>query len=102
MRVDAAGRFDRLMEVLDPDVVLRVEGCRRSEVGYGPRGQQSCEWSEGRRPVRTPGPPCPGQRRAGAILLEGGRPVTLASFTIIAGKIVEIDVLMDPERLALL
>jgi RNA polymerase sigma-70 factor (ECF subfamily) len=69
------GDFERLMEVLDPDVVLRVEG------GAG-------------------APKLGVLRGARAILLEGGRPVTLASFTIIDGKIVEIDVLMDPEQLA--
>ncbi len=97
------GDLERLLEVLDPDVVLRTEGgtgAPRSRVIRGARrvAQGAKAGGQSGRQVRLAlvnGAP-------GAILLERGRPVTLASFTIINGRIVEIDVLMDPERLALL
>src|ERR1700730_9354764 len=97
------GDFERLMEVLDPDVVLRVEGGagapKVGELYTAPRvgngREAAAQFGHQVRLALVNGAP-------GAILLDGGRPVTLASFTIINGKIVEIDVLMDPERLALL
>ena len=95
------GDFERLMEVLDPDVVLRVEGgagAAGSRVVRGARrvangAKAAAQFERQVRLALVNGAP-------GAILLERGRPVTLASFTIIDRKIVEIDVLMDPERLA--
>ncbi|TMC54276.1 MAG: sigma-70 family RNA polymerase sigma factor [Chloroflexi bacterium] len=95
------GDFERLMEVLDPDVVLRVEGgagAAKLGVVRGARrvangAKAAAQFGHQVRLALVNGAP-------GAILLEGGRPVTLVSFTVIGGKIVEIDVLRDPERLA--
>jgi RNA polymerase sigma-70 factor (ECF subfamily) len=96
------GNFERLLEVLDPDVVLRMDGgagAPRSRVIRGARRvAQGASVPQPGRQVRLAlvnGAP-------GAIILEHGRPVSLASFIVIGGRIVEIDVLMDPERLALL
>ena len=97
------GDFERLLQVLDPDVVLRLEGgagAPRSTVIRGARrvAQGAPAGARSGRQVRLAlvnGAP-------GAIVLERGRPFSLASFTIIGGRIVEIDVLMDPERLAML
>ena len=96
------GNFERLLEVLDPAVVLRLEGgagAPRSRVIRGARRvAQGASVPQPGRQVRLAlvnGAP-------GAIILEHGRPVSLASFIVIGGRIVEIDVLMDPERLALL
>ena len=96
------GNFERLLEVLDPAVVLRLEGgagAPRSRVIRGARRvAQGASVHQPGRQVRLAlvnGAP-------GAIILEHGRPVSLASFIVIGGRIVEIDVLMDPERLALL
>src|SRR6267143_455951 len=96
------GNFERLLEVLDPDVVLRMEGgagAPRSRVIRGARRvAQGASVPQPGRQVRLAlvnGAP-------GAIILEHGRPVSLASFIVMGGRIVEIDVLMDPERLALL
>lgn len=97
------GDFERLLEVLDPDVVLRMEGgagAPRSRVIRGARrvAHGASAGGQSGRQVRLAlvnGAP-------GAIILERGRPVTLVSFTVIHGRIVEIDVLSDPERLALL
>jgi RNA polymerase sigma factor (sigma-70 family) len=94
------GDFERLLEVLDPDVVLRMEGgagAPQSRVIRGARrvAQGAMATPSGRqvRLALVNGAP-------GAIILERGRPVSLASFTVIGARIVEIDVLMDAERLA--
>jgi hypothetical protein len=36
---------------------------------------------------------------AGAVVILGGRPVAVVGFTFSHGKVMEIDVLADPERL---
>jgi RNA polymerase sigma factor (sigma-70 family) len=97
------GEFERLMEVLDPDVVLRMEGgagAPKLGVIRGARrvangAKASAQLGYQVRLALVNGAP-------GAIILDRGRPVSLVSFTIIKGRILEIDVLSDPERLALL
>jgi RNA polymerase sigma-70 factor (ECF subfamily) len=37
---------------------------------------------------------------AGAVLTYQGRPVALLGFTIVAGRITEIDAITDPDRLS--
>ncbi len=94
------GDFERLLEVLDPDVVLRMEGGAGTPKPSVSRGA--------RRVAKGATVPVPGTQvrlalvngAPGAIILKGGRPISLASFTVIDTKIVEIDVLIDPERLA--
>jgi RNA polymerase sigma-70 factor (ECF subfamily) len=36
---------------------------------------------------------------AGVVMAAGGRPFSVVGFTVSGGKIVEIDILADPERL---
>ena len=93
------GDFDALLAVLDPDVVLRADA------GPGVVGS-SC----GRRwPARR----CAFARRAGrpAPVLVNGAPASsraatagrsVMAFTIAGDRIVAIDILADPERLAAL
>ncbi len=37
---------------------------------------------------------------AGVVVIAGGQPVSVMGFTVSRGKIVEIDAITDPERLA--
>jgi RNA polymerase sigma-70 factor (ECF subfamily) len=37
---------------------------------------------------------------AGVVVVVEGRPITVFSFTVVSGRIVEIEVLADPERVA--
>jgi len=92
------GDFAALLEVLDPDVVLRAD---RAAVLAGAaaevRGAAAvAETFSGRarhaRPALVDG-------AAGAVWAPGGRPHIVFGFTIRGGKIVEIDILADPERL---
>ncbi len=95
------GDFDGLLAVLDPDVVLRADGGGVAELSRYVRGAetvatQASMWS---RVALTP-------RRAlvngtpGFVNLRDGQPFSVAAVTISGGRIVEIDILADPERLA--
>lgn len=96
------GDFKTLLEVLDPDVVLRADfGPRQPERSVVLRGaaavvNQATLWARVDMTVRrvlVNGTP-------GAVLLIGGRVFSVGAFTVRAGRIVEIDFLGDPERLA--
>lgn len=95
-----AGDFEALLEVLDPDVVLRNAGPRAvaivrgsHTVSTGARAFQRLGYLP--RPVLVDGVP-------GLASYDQGRLVGLAAFTVVGGRIVEIDVLSDPARLAAL
>jgi RNA polymerase sigma-70 factor (ECF subfamily) len=94
------GNFDALVAVLDPDVVLRADGgltgLSREVRGAGTVAGQALTWS---RVDQT-------MHRAlinGAVGLVATRKGELFSVTGVAirgGRIIEIDILADPERLA--
>jgi RNA polymerase sigma factor (sigma-70 family) len=93
------GDFDALVAVLDPDVVLRADlgpaGGRRElrgaravaggALGYSRLGLVV-------RPVLVNGV-------AGAFSIRDGEPFSIGAFTVRGGRIVEMDILADPERL---
>ncbi len=94
------GDFDALVAVLDPDVVLRADGglTGLSEHLRGAEtvARQAQLWGRvdlTTRLVRVNG-------AAGAVAFLHGRPFSIAAVTIENGKIVEIDFLTDPERIA--
>lgn len=95
-----SGDFDALVAVLDPDVVLRVDlgGAGPSSLirGAAAVAGQALLYSHGgpfTRPVVING-------AAGFVTVSGGRPVAVFSPTIRGGRIVEINILADPERVA--
>jgi RNA polymerase sigma-70 factor (ECF subfamily) len=93
------GEFGRLVEVLDPDVVVRADfgpgrGLRetrgaaavaRQALGYARLGLDM-------RPVLVNGV-------LGAVAFRHGKPFSIGAVTVRNGKIVELDFLNDPERL---
>ena len=96
------GEFERLLTILDPDVVLRADA------GVGPLGPsqlvrgahavigQARRFSPlGRyaRPVLVNGGP-------GFIIVTDGEPLALMAITVVGDRITEMDILADPERLA--
>ena len=92
------GDFTALLAVLDPDVVLRGDP---AAVQMGASGEVHgaaavAETFSGRaraaRPALVNGSP-------GLVWASGGRPIVVFEFTITHGKITEIDLLADPERL---
>ena len=94
------GDFDALVAVLDPDVVIRGDlGARRPAASRVIRGAAAvaklallfAQPDARLRPVLVNG-------AAGVVVTVGGQPVTVMGFTVAAGKIVEINVIADPER----
>ena len=96
------GDFDRLVAVLDPDVVVRADfgpagglqevrgaaAVARQALGYARIGLDT-------RPALINGV-------AGAVAFLHGEPFSVAAVTVRNGKIVELDFLADSERLRLL
>jgi RNA polymerase sigma factor (sigma-70 family) len=95
------GDFDALVAVLDPDVVARTDGgtanpdasmvLRGAAVVAG-RSLAIAQPSALKRPALVNG-------AAGVVVTVGERPVAVLGFTVSGGKIVEIDAIVDPERL---
>jgi RNA polymerase sigma factor (sigma-70 family) len=98
------GDFEALVAVLDPDVVLRADAG-----AVGPGGS-----TEVRGAAAVAGRALTFSRldlfmqpalingAAGVVSTRDGKPFSVGGFTIRGGRIVEIDILADPERLALL
>jgi RNA polymerase sigma-70 factor, ECF subfamily len=95
------GDFDALVAVLDPEVVLRVDrgaaGQRTSrEVrGAAAVARQTLTFARLARFAR----PALVNGAAGFVVAPRGQPITVAGFTVAHGRIAEIDLLADPERL---
>ena len=95
------GNFEGLLAVLDPDVVLRADGGDVSELSRLVRGAETVAssatmWSRvglDMHRALVNGTP-------GFVSLRDGRPFSVGAVTITGGRIVEIDILADPERLA--
>jgi RNA polymerase sigma factor (sigma-70 family) len=99
-----AGDFEGLVAVLDPDVVLRSDGGlarrRQTVVINGAEAVAGQAVLAGKlapfaRPALVNG-------AAGVVTMAGGRPLSVMAFTVTGGRVVAIDVLSDPERLATL
>jgi len=93
------GDFDRLVAVLDPDVVLRQDfgparGLREIRGAATVAGQAAGYAQIGLdiRPALINGV-------AGAVAFRHGQPFSIGAVTVRNGKIVELDFLGDPERL---
>jgi hypothetical protein len=88
--------------VLDPDVVLRADrgavslGASRVVRGAANVPRQALAFSRLDIEVR----PALVNGAAGTVTLRDGRPFAIAGFTIRNRRIVEMDVLADPERLS--
>jgi RNA polymerase sigma-70 factor (ECF subfamily) len=96
------GDFDALVAVLDPDVVVRSDGGRqRPELSHVRRGaaevaRTALAFAQPhvvRHPALVNG-------TAGVVGTLNGQPIGVMGFTVAGGKIVEIDCLLDRERLA--
>ncbi len=95
------GDFDALVAVLDPDVVLRADGGAMPGLSRHIRGAETVA-SQARTFSRI----ALTMHRAlvngtpGLVSLRDGKPFSVAAVTVSGGRIVEIDILADPERLA--
>lgn len=99
-----AGDFDGLVAVLHPDVVLRSDGgVQRPDASQLLRGvadvtNRAMTFSRPGAVIR----PALVNGRTGVVVTLDGQPVSIMSFAITNGKIVEIQSLVDPDRLACL
>jgi RNA polymerase sigma factor (sigma-70 family) len=95
------GDFHRLVAVLDPEVVLRADAGAMAGASIELRGaEQVARRAQSfsrldllRRPALVNGAP-------GLVCTLEGKPFSVMAFTVSGGKIVEIDILRDPERLS--
>lgn len=88
------GDFDSLVAVLDPDVVLRSD--TRTVRGAAEVAGEALMFADPARLVR----PAVVNGAAGAVITLDGRPVSIMGFTVVDGKIVAIDTVVDPGRLS--
>ena len=96
-----AGDFEGLLAVLDPDVLVRVDIPGRPGVPAEVRG--AADWARGAvaysqlarsvQPALVNGSP-------GLVFAPGGRLTRVLIFTVVGVKIVEFEVVANPERLA--
>lgn len=94
-----AGDFDALISVLHPDVVAKVDlGTVGSKMTRGAeavarRARQGADAAAQLHHVLVNG-------TAGVIVAKAGQPIAVMAFTIAADRIVEIDTIADPDRVA--
>src|SRR5262245_61432634 len=94
------GDFDALLAVLDPDVVFRIDtglgGDRLPVVGAANVARRilarGARLAPHARPAVVNG-------NAGVIVVPGTRPIAVVGFTVEGGRIVEIDLIANPEKL---
>jgi len=96
------GDFDALLEVLDPDVVFRAQsGASGPLVPASLRGADDVATLvlERGAPFAHLGRPAIVNGRPGAFVALPDRVVSLVAFTIVGGRVTEMDLLVDPVRL---
>jgi RNA polymerase sigma factor (sigma-70 family) len=97
-----AGDFEALLEVLDPDVVFRIDAgglaprARPPVVGAEAVARQVLARGSRFAPLARPAVVNGG---AGAVIMIGDRPFAVVGFTVTNGRIVEIDLVADPAKL---
>jgi RNA polymerase sigma factor (sigma-70 family) len=95
-----AGDFDRLVSVLDPDVVLRGD-FGRGATGFRAEGAASvARLARGYAGPEREVLAATVNGAAGAVILVAGRPTAIMGFVVRDGRVAAIDVLADPERIA--
>ena len=97
-----AGDFEALLEVLDPDVVFRLDAG-----GIAPRARPPVEGAkavaaqilERGTPFAAYARPAIVNGNAGVIVIPREKPVAVVGFSVVGGRIAEIDVIADPAKL---
>jgi RNA polymerase sigma factor (sigma-70 family) len=92
------GDFDALVAILHPDVVLRSDfGARHRAASVIHRGATAVAGQARGFPGALVTPALV-NGAAGAVITVRGRPIAVMGFTVVAGRIVAIDAIADPER----
>jgi ketosteroid isomerase-like protein len=95
------GDFDRLVALLDPDVVLKTDAGRSGSGearGAEAVAGQALMWSRAEQTTQL----ALVNGAAGFLTIRRGRLFAVVGLTVTDGKIAELDILADPERLATL
>ena len=89
------GDFDALLEALDPDVVLRLNGAEmiRGAAAVAGRALTGARFAQVSLPALING-------AVGIVTAADGRPIAVRAVTIMNGKIGAIDIINDPDRIA--
>ncbi len=98
-----SGAFDRLLAVLDPDIVLRSDGgAARPQLISHVRGARAVaeQAMSFRRFAETATRALVNGVPGGIAWMPDGSPFAILALTVKSGRIVEIEVLADPERLS--
>ena len=92
------GDFARLVAVLDPDVVLRADGGLEGISNYVEGAEtvagQAIMWSRVDLTIHR----ALINGAAGVVSMRDGQPFSVVAVTVKGGRIVEMDILSDPER----
>jgi RNA polymerase sigma factor (sigma-70 family) len=97
-----AGDFEALLEVLDPDVVFRIDtggigvGATPPEVGADPVARRILTSGRAFAPFARPATV---NGTAGALVVAHGKLIAVAAFTVAGGRIASIDIVNDPAKL---
>jgi RNA polymerase sigma-70 factor (ECF subfamily) len=96
------GNFEALLDILDPDVELRIDGgVLRGEASRILHGAEAVARYSATYSTLYPFViPALVNGAAGAVVARRGRPFSVMAFTVSNAKIVQIDALLDPERLS--
>jgi RNA polymerase sigma-70 factor (ECF subfamily) len=97
-----AGDFEALLEVLDPEVVFRLDAG-----GVAPRARPPVEGAEAvaaqilerGMPFAPYARPAIVNGNAGVIVIPREKPLAVVGFAVVQGRIAEIDVIADPAKL---
>jgi RNA polymerase sigma factor (sigma-70 family) len=89
------GDFDALLEALDPDVVVRSNGTEAIS-GAAAVARRAFPFTR----IAQVALPALINGTVGVVTAADGRPITLVGFTITSAKIVAIDLIDDPRRIA--
>jgi RNA polymerase sigma-70 factor, ECF subfamily len=96
------GDFDALLELLDPEVTLRVDAGPSSPLAREPIVGSEAVLAEAQRwAALTPlGRPAIVNGAAGAVIGRPGRPFAVVGITVANGRITALDFVLDPGKLA--
>ncbi|HXI95258.1 MAG TPA: sigma factor-like helix-turn-helix DNA-binding protein, partial [Candidatus Acidoferrum sp.] len=95
------GNFDGLLALLDPEIVLRADfGAKHADRSVVVRGAPEVARSAivGGKLAGAVVIPVLVNGAAGAVIVISGRPFAVMGFIVAEGRIVEMDVIADPQR----
>jgi RNA polymerase sigma factor (sigma-70 family) len=96
------GDFDALLELLDPDVTLRVDAGPGGKLARPPVVGREAVLAEAQRwaALAPLGRPAIVNGAAGAVVGRAGRPFAVVGVTVSKGRITALDFVVDPAKLA--